>query len=255
MKAITFVLSLLLTPALCLNAMAQAPLGVLDGILPIDSLMQGRVVRPVFDQELLPLLRQVEEKFAALPDDKKQAMLEKRNPERALDYSPELWDSKADYDTYIETWNKTQLQEQQNVAIGFEFAGGENGVYKVISATIDQNGKTLPLTIGALKYNAKDNTWISNNGILKPEEYVADNKYVYGEQSGYVWMLDKKDALSRQVESVKIAKSSDSKYVFVYYAFVEVLMSSGQPIAQGGYVLRFPIPGAVNAEVGRPAQK
>jgi len=254
MKTLTFILSLVAIPAMSAVAFAQATPGALTGYLPTDTLLQGRAVRAVQSEEMMPLLKAVEAKFAKLSVETKKELLEKRNMERALDYSPKLWDSKADYDTYVEIWGDTKLVERENVAIGLRPTKGNPDLWTVISVTIDGKGKTLPLTIGALQYNSKDNAWISNNGILTVAPFNEDKKYIYGAQRGFVWTLNKEDMLSAQLETVRIAKTKDGKYIFINYKFVEASKSSGKIIAQGGYALRFPVVVA-GANVATPGQR
>lgn len=239
MKTLTSFLSLVAIPAMTAVAFAQSTPGVLADYLPVETLLQGRSIRPVQDEKIAPLLKQVEAKFAKLSEEKKKELLENRNMERALDYSADLWDSKAEYDKYVDIWTNTKLVERENVAIGLRPTEGNPHLWKVISVTVDPNGKTLPLTIGALQYDSKNNTWISNNGVLTAAPLDEDKKYVYGAQKGFTWTLKKEDALSAMLESVRVAKTKDGKHIFVNYSFVEA--AAGKVIAQGGYALRFPV--------------
>ncbi len=251
MKTSQAILSLLAAPAMCLTAMAQETVNVLE-VLPTEGFMPGRAIRPQTDEALMPLLVKIEEKFQALSEEEKKAMLEKRKDGRALEYNPKLWDSKADYDTYLKVWKNTKIVEAENVVIGLR-ASSSPDVWDVVSATV-ANGQTLPLTLGALTYNAKTNIWKSNNGELTASPVTETDTYIYGAQSGQEWKLEKDDALSSIRESVRITKTADGNFTFVYYNFTEISKASGQVIAQGGYVLRFPKKTA-NASVTRPGQR
>ncbi len=251
MKTTHAILSLLTVPALCCTVLAKDAIDVLK-ILPQDGFLPGRAVKTQYSPELLPILQKVEQRFQKLPKEKQQEMLKNRNRDRALEYVAALWDSKADYNKYIQTWKATQLIAAENVAIGLRKSSTPD-VYDVVSATIDR-GKTLPLTLGALTYNKKENVWVSTNGTLKPEAFSESDLFVYGAQKGTTWTLEKSDALSQIVEAVRISETTDKKFVFVYYSFLEVSKATGQVIAQGGYTLRFPIK-SQSATVTRPGQR
>ncbi len=255
MKTIQTILALMSAPALCLTAMAaEKQLGALEGYLPVGKLLQGRAVRPVTDEALAPILQKVDEKFQKLSEEERKKMLEKRNMERALDYEKALWSTKAEYNEYLKIWANTKMQEREAVAIGLREIEGQPNMWGVVSATMDPQGKTLPLTVSALTYDANKNVWISNNGELAMKAVDEDSKYLYGAQKGNKWTLEKEDAIVKMIENLQITKTKDDKYIFVSYSFVEASKASGQLIAQGGYVLRFPnVSAGVN--VTKPGQR
>ena len=252
MKTFPSILATVAVTALCATAFAAETPGVLTDYIPAGTLLQGVAVQPTFEKELGPILAEVEKKFQALSEEKKKEMLAKRNPDRALDYMPELWESKDAYDNYVNLWAATKMRPVSKVALGFDKGDGGD-VWRVISATVDKSNKTMPLTIGALSYNSKDNTWESNNGVLVAKPMEEDKKFVYGAQKGYAWTLEKDDALSKQLESVRIAKTTDGKFIYVYYSFVAVSKASGRAIAQGGYTLCFPVP-SDSAKISTPGK-
>ncbi len=251
MKTTHAIITLLGVPALCATAFAQDGLNVLD-TLPKDGFLQGRAVKPQLSPDLLPILEKVEARFQKMPEEKRKAMLENRNTDRALEYNEELWESKKEYEDYLKIWKSTQLIDAENVAIGLRATSDPN-VWNVISATVDR-GKTLPLTLGALSYDSAKNVWTSNNGTLEAKPFEETDLYMYGAQKGQSWILDKEDALSRVVESVRISKTTDGKFIFVYYSFAEISKASGQLLAQGGYTLRFPVK-SESASVTLPGQR
>ncbi len=251
MKTTHAIISLLTVPALCATVCAQDAFNVLE-VLPKDGFLQGRAVKPQYSPDLLPILEKVEERFKKLSEEKRQEMLKDRNRDRALEYVPELWDSKEEYNKYLKVWKDTQLINAENVAIGLS-ASSNPDVWNIISATVDR-GKTLPLTLGALTYDAKKNIWKSNNGELVASPFEESDLYIYGAQKGQSWILDKEDSLSRVVESVRMSKTDDGEYIFVYYSFAEISKASGQLLAQGGYTLRFPVK-ADSATVTKPGQR
>lgn len=247
------ILAVLALPALTLSALAEQTLGVLNGVIPVDKMMQGRVVRPVLSPDLQPIVAKVQERFNALSEEKKKEIATGMNQDNALDYIDGLWDSKKEYDTYLEAWNKKSVTEREQVAVGFK-PGDKENVWNVVSLTIDSAGKTAPLTLSALSYDAVNNTWISNNGTLEYKILNYDDKFVFGAQTGYQWLLEKNDALTSMVERIQITKSKDAKYIFIYYNFLEVSKATGKGIAQGNYVLRFPVQVA-GANLTKPGQR
>ena len=251
MKAITPILALLTVPALVSFAAAESQPGAMKGYLPVGSLTQGRVVRAQLDEAIVPYLKKVDEKFAKLPEADRKAMLEKRDQEQALEYDARLWDSKGDYEKYLAIWKKTKLVDQEPVAMGMNPSGDE-GVWMLNSATVDaKTGQPMPLTLSALQYNAKDNTWISSNGALKSQgKLQRGENYVYGPMTGEEWKLETSDGMTKVVEDVAFAKSADGKNVFVFYRFSESMVSTGAPLANGSYVLRFPVGGTKTAPIG-----
>lgn len=232
---------------------AESP-GALDGYLPTDgTLKQGAAVRPVFTKEFAELQRTFAAKVAALPAEKQQAFLEGLDPNSVPDYNADIWPNKADYDKFVAEWKKSVIQPVTEVAVGMQSSG--QGVWRILSATVDaRTRRTVPLTISALKYDAKKNAWISNNGELTAKEYTATDANIYGAQTGTEWTLAKDDSLSRVREAVRVTKTTDGKFVYVSYAFTEQSAISGASIAQGAYVLRFPIVTPA-ANMGTPGRK
>ena len=219
---------------------AETP-GVLADILPVDSLIQGRVIVPVPNPEIAPIIQAVQTKFDALPEELKKELSASLNRDSALDYIPELWDSKEAYDAYIAAWKKNGVSEREVVVLGLKPDDTKANVWNIFSATVKADKTTAPLTLSALSYNAKTNVFESNNGILMGEEISEGTNFIFGAQTGYQWTLQKEDSFSSLLERVRITKSTDGKFIFVYYNFIEASKGTGKVIAQGSYSLRFPV--------------
>ena len=139
------------------------------------------------------------------------------------------------------------------VAVGLEKS--EDGTWSVLSATVDSKTKQqVPLTIGALRYDANRNVWISNNGELTAKDYSMTDASIYGAQIGTEWSLEKKDSLSHLRETLRLTKTIDGKYVYLAYSLVELSSVTGRGIAQGAYLLRFPQQTG-GANLGTPGQR
>lgn len=216
------------------------------------TVMNGSVVRPVRDQSFVELHRAAIQRFITLPKEKQQAINEKGAADRLMSYDADLWPDKAEYERYVEAWKKTQIARVADVQVGLKDEG--NGTYSVISSTRMSNGATMPLTIGSLRYNAAKNAWISNNGELTGTAYSADEMYDFGPQTGYEWVMDKKDSLSHLREMIRLTKTTDGKAVYLNYSLIERSAISGNTIANHGYTILFPITSA-SARATRPGRK
>ncbi len=254
MKAFTPILALLAVPAMVTSACAADAPGALAGYLPSDgSLIQGAAVRAVLDPSLVPLNQMVVTNFNKLPEEKKAELVKHFDPSKAMPYDEGVFGDKATYDKYLEAWKKTKIVPVSGVAMGL-LSSGTKDVWHVHSVTLDSSGRTLPLTISALKYDAAKNVWISNNGELTAKPFSADDTFTFGAQSGTEWNYEHKDNLTRLVEMVRVTKTTDGEAIYVYYTFAENSAISGVSIAQGAYVLRFPIV-SQSAGLSKPGQK
>ncbi len=254
MKAYTPILALLATPALVATTFAEDAPGALAGYLPSDgSLMQGAAVRALVDESLAPFNKMVVENFNKLPEEKKAELVKLFDPNKAMPYDEGIFGDKATYDKYMEAWKKTRIIPVSGVAMGL-LASGTKDIWHVHSVTIDAAGRTLPLTISALKYDAAKNVWVSNNGELAAQPYSADDTFSFGAQSGTEWSYEHEDKLSKLSEKVRVTKTTDGEAIYVYYKFAERSAISGASIAQGEYILRFPIV-SKSAGLSKPGQK
>ncbi len=254
MKAFTSLFAMLATPALVAPALAAEAPGALAAYLPSDgSLMQGAAVRAVLDPSLAPLNQKVVENFNKLPEEKKAELIKGFDANKAMPYDEGLFGDKAEYDKYMEAWKKTKIVPMSGVAMGL-LSSGNKGIWHIHSVTMDASGKTLPLTISALNYDASRNVWISNNGELTAAPWSADDTFTFGAQSGTEWNYEHADSLSRLKETVRVTKTTDGAAVYVYYRFTEASAISGMNIAQGEYMLRFPIV-SESAGLSKPGQK
>ncbi len=254
MKAFTSIFATLATPALVSVAVAADAPGALAGYLPSDgSLIQGAAVHAVLDPSLAPLNKKVVENFNKLPEEKKAELIKSFDANKAMPYDEALFGDKATYDQYMAAWKKTKIVPTSGVALGLLHSGNK-GIWHVHSVTMDATGKTLPLTISALNYNATKNVWVSNNGELTATPWSADESFTFGAQSGTEWNYENADSLSRLRETVRVTRTTDGSAIYVYYRFAETSVISGMNIAQGEYMLRFPVV-AESAGLSRPGQK
>ncbi len=255
MKAFTSILAALAVPAMFSAALAadETP-GALAGYLPTNGeLSQGVAVRVVLDESIAEKNKSIAEKFNALPEERRAELAKGLDALVAMEYTPDLFDSKEAYESYLASWKKAKLAPAGTVAMGM-MPTGKEGIWKVLSATVDPSGRTLPLTISALQYDAKKNIWLSNNGELAAKPYEIGDRCVLGAQTGTEWQLTREDSLSKLSEAVRVTKTTDGEAVYVFYSFSEVSAVSGAAIAQGGYILRFPIV-TKKAGLSKPGQK
>ena len=240
-------------PALFATAYG-AEAGALKDYLPTDGSMKtGVAVAPQFTPEFGKLQQELVSKLQALTPEQQKAFMEKYDPMTLVAYDAALWSSKAAYDQYKAEWKKTNIAPQREVAMGLRAA--DNNCWKVLSLTVDpQTRRSAPLTISALTYDVNRNVWVSNNGELEATPFQATEDHVLGAQTGTEWKLSKEDSLSRLNESVRFSRTTDGKAVYVIYAFNERSAISNSVIAQGSYLLMFPVkPTQVN--MGTPGSR
>lgn len=236
------------------TVMAQDAPGAIKEYLPYDgaTVKQGAVVRIAHDESFVTEQKALAERFAKLSEEKRKAIAEKADPSMLMEYNADLWPSKADYDKYVAAWNKKQIVPQADVALGFDPLG--DGKFRVLSATRVNGNAMMPITIGALTYNSKTDTWTSNNGELKSKKFEMGDRFAFGAQTGTEWVYENKDALSSIKEVVRFTKTTDGKFYYIYYSLLEVSSVNGQPIANHGYLMRFPVV-TPSAATSKPGQK
>ena len=252
MKALSYILALFAFPAFIAQAADKA--GAVEGMLPTDgSLKRGAHVRAVYPESFRDQLQAVSNALQKLSPEKRTAFAETFTLDQQPAYNADVWPKKEDYDHYIEEMKKVVIQPVTEVAVGLQ--KGENGTWRVLSVTVDAKTKQqIPLTISALSYDADRNVWISGNGELTAKEYSTPDTSIYGAQTGTEWSLEKEDSMTRMRETIRLTKTTDGKSVYLAYSLVEQSAVTGANIAQGAYLLMFPVqtPGA---NLGTPGQR
>lgn len=245
-------MALMAAPVLLAPAYS-AEAGALKDYLPTDGTMKaGVAVAPQFTPEFGRLQQELVTKLQALTPEQQKAFMDKYDPMTLVAYDAALWD-KAAYEKYKAEWKKTSIVPQREVAMGLRSA--DANCWKVLSLTVDpQSRRSAPLTISALTYDAGRNVWISNNGELAATPYRATEDHVLGAQTGTEWKLSKQDSLSLLNESVRFSRTTDGKAVYVSYSFNERSAISNNVIAQGSYLLMFPIK-ANQVNMGAPGSR
>ncbi len=254
MKAIFPIIALLTAPVVMTQTCVAGNIGAMQGYLPTNGTMTaGYAVTPEFTQEFAQMQQALVPRLQTLPADKQQAFMENYDPMVLVPYSEYLWPTRAEYDAYKAEWKKTRTKLVREVGVGLR--PSINDTWTVVSVTSDpQTNRTAPLTVSALRYDGGRNVWISNNGELVAKDYQVTEDHVYGAQTGTEWTLSKEDSLSRMTETIRFTRGTDGKAVFLYYSFSERSTISNSVIAQGGYVLMFPVrSAAVNA--GAPGSR
>lgn len=252
MKALSLILALLSIPALTVHAADKA--GAMDGYFPTDgTLKRGAHVRAAFPPSFRESLQDFSKRLQDASAEKREEYMKNHSWEQQPAYDADIWPNKADYDAFITEWKKVAVVPVTEVAVGLQKA--ENGTWRVLSATVDaKTRKQVPLTISALRYDADRNVWYSSNGTLVPSDYSMPDTCIYGAQTGTEWSLEKADDLTRMRETIRVTKTTDGKYVYLAYSLVEQSAVTGTIIAQGAYLLQFPVqtPGA---NLGTPGQR
>lgn len=211
--------------------------------LPIgaSTLKAGHAVRPVYSESFQKAVQSVIEKLSAMPEDKKDkrdAFIANFDLAVLPAFDADIWENQQAYEAYRAGLRETQVEPVQVVAVSLQSLG--NDEWRLNSVTVDQNQRSAPLTIGALRYNARSNTWVSNNGELRANPYTTTEDCAYGAQTGTEWRLEKQDEMSQVTEFVRFTKTADGQYIYIVYSFQEKSTISGTVLANGGYTLRFP---------------
>ncbi len=254
MKALSLIFAALAIPALSAQAADNA--GVMESYFPTadGTLRTGAQVRAVPDAESLKEpIRKVNERIAQIPQDEKVSFINDFNAMQCPQYSAAVWPDRKDYDEFVQAWEKTQVVPVTQVAMGLQKT--DDGTWRVLSVTVDaQTKRQIPLTVSALRYDAEKNEWISNDGRLTPKDFSVPETSVFGAQTGTEWTLKKESPLSTLVTSLRISRTTDGKFVYLAYIFDERSTVTGNSIAHGDYLLRFPVP-TPGADVGKPGQR
>lgn len=253
MKALPFILALVSLPALV--AQAEEKAGAMEGYFPTDaSLKRGAHVNTSFGEGFREPYQKFQEALQKLDEAKRTAYMQNFSWEQQPVYNADVWPNKADYDQLIQEWKKVQIRPVAVVAVGLQSLG--NGIWRVLSATAgdSKSKQSIPLTLSAMRYDSNRNVWISSNGELTAKEYSTPDTNLYGAQTGTEWVLEKNDSLTNFRETIRVTKTTDGKYVYLAYSLVEQSAVTGIDIAQGAYLLQFPVQ-AAGANLGTPGQR
>lgn len=226
----------------------------MDKYFPMDgTITPGAQVRPVFADSFREQIQKFTEAIQKLSPEKRAESLKNITLDQVPAYNADIWPNKEDYNQFAAEWSKVQLQKVSPVGVGFQAL--ENGLWRVVSATANLRTKEqAPLILSTLRYDANRNVWISPNGELTAKDYSAPETSIYGAQTGTEWTLEKKDTLSNLRETVRISKTTDGKNVYVAYSLAEQSALTGSSIAQGAFLLQFPVQKA-SAKLGTPGQR
>ena len=234
---------------------ASVPPAFMD--FPADGMrLTGESVQVTPTPEFVRMQQALSSRLQALPTEKKQEFFRTYNSTELMEYNPDLWPDKAEYERYKAEWAKITITPVQTVQMGaYDKSNNEWGLHGV---SINQfTRQVTPLSVAGMSYNASDNTWASPNGKMMPQELVTLNTNVYGARKGTTWVLQKNDAMSELMETLSISRRMNGEYLYLSYSFVERTPGSGATLAQGGYVLRFRVgqPAADPPEAAPPAPK
>lgn len=257
MKAFSYIIAALAVPALVAQVQADDRAGVMEAYFPTSegvTLRPGAHVRVVHDESLQGPVRKINENIGKLSLEQRKAFMEAFAAMRCPEYNPVIWPSRADYEEFRDAWNKARVVPVTQVAVGLQKTS--EGTWRVLSVTVDARTRSqIPLTLSALRYDAEKNEWISNDGILKPQDYTESADSIYGSQTGTKWVLEKETSLTTLKETLRVSRTTDGKYVYLEYTFDErSKVSPDTSIARGNYLLRFENT-APGANVGKPGQR
>lgn len=252
MRALPYILALTAVPAFVAQAADDA--GAMEGYFPTDGTIQaGAHVRLVLPEEFSAQMKKFSENLQKVSKEKREAYMKNFALDHQIEYDAEVWPDKADYDRFVEVWRQAKVDPISPAGVGLQKIN--DNMWRVVSAIAERNSKRQqPLSISALRYDAARNVWVSGNGELTARDYSTTEASIYGAQTGTEWSLEKEDSLTRFRETIRVTKTTDGKYVYLAYSFIEQSIATGTSIAQGAYLLQFPVQKA-GANLGRPGQR
>lgn len=257
MQTFPYIIAASVVPALVAQVQAVDRAGVMEEYFPTSDEMKlrvGAVVRIAYDDSLQKPVGKINENINKLPPEQGKAFKEEFDAGRCPEYNPVIWPNRVDYEEFVDAWNKSRVVPVTQVLMGLQKT--PEGTWRVLSVMVDARTRgQIPLTLSALRYDAEKNEWISNDGILKPQEYAEPASGIYGAQKGTEWILEKETSLTMLRVTLRVSRTTDRKYVYLRYAFNERLKADPDTsIVNENYMLRFgnTEPGA---DVGKPGQR
>ena len=230
MKFVLFPLAALV----CSSAFAADAPKILADYLAPDTPIKGEIVVIVPPPELDKYIAKVEETARSSAENAEwfRQHAKTGKPGVPLPYDERLGLTKEEYDEYLKFWGKREFKPVEAVAI---------------QLNSDKEGRwNLNMTGGAqsvstLRYDTKDDTFRSPNGVLKRIDDVnADANSTLGAWAGQEWKYEEQTGLGTTKENIAIGKTGDKKYGLVVYRLQEV-SAQGTRLLDRGLVVRFPL--------------
>lgn len=230
-------MKLALTPLfalVCTSAFAAEAPKILSDYLKPDTPIKGEIVVIVPPPELDKYIAKVEETARKTPENAEwfRQHAKTAKPGVPLPFDERLGLTKEEYDDYLRYWGKREFKPVEAVAI--QLKSDKEGRWN-----INMTGNAQ--SISTLRYEAKEDTFRSPNGVLKRIEDVnADANSTLGAWAGQEWKFEEATGLGTTKENIAIGKTGDKKYGLVVYRLQEV-SAQGTRLLDRGMVVRFPL--------------
>lgn len=202
--------------------------------LPKGELVKGAAIAVVPPPELEKYVIMVEE--AAKKDPEWFAEYSKNSkPGVPLGYDPKLGLTKEQYDDYLAIWAKREFKAVEPLVLQLK----ENKDGKWIINAVSTQGGANP--IATLRYDPKEDVFISPNGELKRLEDVdADKNSILGAWQGHEWKFTETNTFGETKENFAIGKTADGVYGMLVYRLQET-NTDGATTYDKSLVIRFPM--------------
>ena len=178
----------------------------------------------------------------------------KAEPGVPLPYDPKIGLTQAEYDEYLKLWDAREFKAVEAVILQLkEASDGKWSITAALGGNGQEGGGSLP--ISTLKYDPKEDVYLSPNGTLKRlEDVKADKRSILGEWAGHEWRYEEETSLGKTKENFAIGKTADGKFGLMIYRMQEI-SSEGTRLYDKSLVVRFPMsePGILKPQA--PAKK
>ncbi|MEP2774745.1 MAG: hypothetical protein ABJQ29_05930 [Luteolibacter sp.] len=155
---------------------------------------------------------------------------EAAEPGTPLPYHENLGLTKEEYDEYLALWAKRDFKSSAEVVLLLRKSFGDTWT---VTATGDAS------VISTLRYDPKDDSFRSPNGLLKRlEDINAEPLSILGDWSGKEWRFEEETGLGKTKENIAIGKYDDKPFGLIVYR-VQELSSEGSRLMDKSLCLRF----------------
>ena len=201
--------------------------GLLEEGIPVRANI-GMVLPP---PEIEKYIAKVEAAARKNPEWFKEFSAEAK-PGVPLPFHENLGLTKEEYDEYLAVWAKREFKSQANIVLVLRKTFGDTWT---ITASEEAD------SISTLRYDPKEDTFRSPNGVLKRiEDIDAAEDSILGGWAGKEWRFEETTGLGKTKENFAIGKFKKSQYGIVIYRVQEV-STEGSRILDKSLVIRFPL--------------
>ena len=228
----------LLALALFSQALAQEVPALFKGVMKANEPIKAELVVVVPPPEIEKYISKVED--STKKDPAWFAEYAKTSkPGVPLPFHEKLGLTKAEYDEYINLWNKREFKVAHEIGMMLRLTS--DGRWNLV-------GAGPAASISSLRFSEKEDNWKSSNGILKRlPDIDADPMSILGGWKGKEWKFEEETSLSKLKENFAIGATNDGKYHLIVYRAQENT-TAGTRLLDKSLVIRIPKAAATKAK-------